>query len=239
MKKSILIGVVTLMAGTLLAAEADDVKAAAKKLAEQSNYSWKTTVTVPEGSQFRPGPTEGKTEKDGVTWLSMSFGDNSMEAVLKGDKGAAKVEGEWRSLSEMASGDQGPGTFMARRLQSYKTPAAEAEDLAGKAKELKKDGDAFSADLTEEGAQDLLRFRGRRGGGGNGGPPPPKNAKGSVKFWVKDGQLAKYEFKVSGTISFNGEDRDIERTTTVEIKDVGKTKVEVPDDAKKKLESKA
>jgi hypothetical protein len=237
MKKSILFSAVSLMTGVLLAADSEDVKAAAKKLEAQSNYSWKTTVVVPEGSQFRPGPTEGKTEKDGYTWLSMSFGDNSMEAVLKADKGAAKVEGEWRSLAEMAGdGQPGPGTFMARRLQNYKTPAAEAEDLAGKTKELKKDGDAFSGDLTEEGAKDLLRFRGRRAGGD--GPPPPKNAKGSVKFWVKDGQLAKYEYKVSGTISFNGEDRDIDRTTTTEIKDVGNTKIEVPGDAKKKLESK-
>src|SRR4051812_7650764 len=71
MKKSILFSTLTLMAGTLLAADSEDVKDAAKKLAAQNNYSWKTTVVVPEGSRFRPGPTEGKTEKDGYTWLSM------------------------------------------------------------------------------------------------------------------------------------------------------------------------
>jgi len=235
MKKNILISIVAVAAGTLLAGESEDVKAAAKKLAAESNYSWKTTVVVPEGSRFRPGPTEGKTEKESYTWLSMSFGDNSAEAVLKGTKGAAKMEGEWRSLAELADdgGQPGPGTFMARMLQNYRTPAVEAEDLAGKTKELKKEGDAFSADLTEDGAKDLLRFRGRRAGGD--GPPPAKNAKGSVKFWVKDGQLSKYEYKVSGTITFNGEDRDIERTTTVEIKEVGTTKIEVPEGAKKKL----
>jgi hypothetical protein len=36
-------------------------------------------------------------------------------------------------------------------------------------------------------------------------------------------------------VSFNGNDRDIDRTTTVEIKDVGTTKIQVSDDAKKKL----
>jgi len=122
---------------------------------------------------------------------------------------------------------------MAMRLRNFRTPAIEAEDMAGKVKELKKDGDAFAGELTEEGAKDLLRFRGRRAG--SDGPPPAKNAKGSVKFWLKDGQLAKYEYKVSGTVTFNGEDRDVERTTTVEIKDVGTTKIEVPAEAKKKL----
>jgi len=235
MTKSILFGAVTLLALPLLAGESEDIKAAAKKLADQGNYSWRTTVVVPEGSRFKPGPTEGKTEKDGYTFLSMTMNDNTIEAVLKGDKGAAKMEEGWQSLTEMAADSQpGPGTFMARRLSNYKTPAVEAEDLAGKTKELKKDGDAYSSDLIEEGAKGLLRFGGRRGGG-DAAPPEPKNAKGSVKFWLKDGQLAKYEYKVSGTITFNGEDRDIERTTTVEIKDVGKTKVEVPEGAKKKL----
>lgn len=232
MKKITLVTAFALIATTLWAAESEDVKAAAKKLAEQKNYSWKTTVVVPEGSQFRPGPTEGKTEKGGFTWLSMSMRDNTIDAVLKGEKGAAKVEGEWRSLAEMAEEGQGMGSFMAARLRSYRTPAVEAEELAGKTKDLKKEGDAFAGALTEEGAADLLRFRGRRAGGD--APPAPKNAKGSIKFWVKDGQLAKYEYKVAGTVSFGGEERDVERTTTIEIKDVGTTKVEVPEEAKKK-----
>jgi hypothetical protein len=56
-----------------------------------------------------------------------------------------------------------------------------------------------------------------------------------VKFWVKDGVLSKYEIKVKGTVSFNGNDRDIDRTTTVEIKDIGATKIQVPEGAQKKL----
>ncbi|MBC8002999.1 MAG: hypothetical protein H7X97_10475 [Opitutaceae bacterium] len=83
----------------------------------------------------------------------------------------------------------------------------------------------------------LFPFGGRRGGAGGGeAPPPPENAKGSVKFWVKDGSLAKYEYNVQGTMSFGGNSIEINRTTTVEIKDVGTTKVEVPEEAKKKLQ---
>jgi hypothetical protein len=36
-------------------------------------------------------------------------------------------------------------------------------------------------------------------------------------------------------MNLNGEDRDVDRTTTVEFKDVGTTKLEVPEAAKKKL----
>jgi len=117
-------------------------------------------------------------------------------------------------------------------LQTYKLPAAEAEDLAGKAKELTKTTDGFSGDLTEAGAKEMLSRGPRRPGAD---APATSNAKGTVKFWVKDGVLAKYELHVQGTVSVNGNDRDVDRTTTVEIKDVGTTKVEAPEDAKKKL----
>jgi hypothetical protein len=220
---------------SLQAAESDakaDITAAAKKLAENDNYSWRTTVAVPEDARFKPGPTEGKTEKAGYTFLSMTFGDNERKAVFKGDKGAAmNRDGDWQSLSEMAN-SEGPGRFMAAMLRNYKTPADQAAQLASDAKELKKDGDVYSGTLTEEAAKKLLSFRGR-GGGGEG--PNVSNAKGSVKFWLKDGALTKYEFNVKGTVSFNGNDVDQDRTTTVVIKDVGTTKVAVPDEAKQKI----
>jgi hypothetical protein len=228
-----------LLAGSLFAADAnpkDEVKAAAKALGNQTNYSWKATVESPNGGGRFNGPTEGKTENGGYTWLSLSMRDNTVEAVLKGGKAAAKTEDGWQSLAELSqdNGDGGfnPNMFLARRLQSFKAPAAEAADLADKAKELKKDGDDWAGDLTEAGAKSLLTM-GRPTTGDNA--VTVTDPKGSVKFWVKDGQLAKYQYHVQGTVSFNGNDRDVDRTTTVQIKDVGTTKIQVSDDAKKKL----
>ena len=63
---------------------------AAKALGEKANYSWKTTVVVPADSQFHPGPTEGKTEKDGATRVKMTFGDNTTELVLQGGRVVAE-----------------------------------------------------------------------------------------------------------------------------------------------------
>ena len=61
------------------------------------------------------------------------------------------------------------------------------------------------------------------------------DAKGSVKFWLKDGSLSKYEYTVQGTVTVNGDDHDVNLKNTVEIKDVGTTKVTVPEEAAKKL----
>ena len=57
-----------------------------------------------------------------------------------------------------------------------------------------------------------------------------------MKFWIEDGTLVKYQYHIQGTVSFNGNDRDVDRTMTVEIKDVNTTKIDVPDDAKKKMQ---
>lgn len=225
MKRQILFSAAIMLAGSLLAADSspkDDIANAGKKLAEKPNYSWKATVVVPEGAQYRPGPMEGKTEKDGFTWVSISYGDNTTQFILKGEKAAiTKPDGGWQSLAEMDT--EGPGGFMGRMVKNFKAPAGQAAELAVGTKELKKDGDVYSGDLTEAGAKAQFRFG------------TVNNPKGSVKFWLKDGVLTKYEFKVQGKVTFNDNDMVIDRATTVEIKDVGTTKVSVPDEAKKKL----
>jgi len=178
MKKTILFAAAALLGLSLTAADSslkDEINNAVKKLADTPNYSWRTTVVVPDDSPFHPGPTEGKTEKDGFTYLSMHFNDNETKAALKGDKGAAtNPDGDWQSLSDMAN-DEGPARFMAMMLRNFKAPAAQAAQLASFATDLKKDGDAYSSDLTEQGAKTLLTFRPPTGGEG----PSVSNAKGS------------------------------------------------------------
>jgi len=232
MKNKVLFSAFVFITGSVLAADSnlkDDIIAAAQKLAQQGNYSLKSSI---EFGNFTGG-TEGKIDKDLVA-LSTVFGENKTEAFLKGGKGAVKPQDEeWQSLTELAAAagnEPGPKMFLVRRLQTFKVPAEEVKDLAEKTKELKKEGDTYSADLTESGAKELLSF-GRRGGNAM----EPKNAKGSVKFWLKDGSISKYQLNLQGTMNFNGEDRDIDRTTTYQMKDVGTTKVEVPEAAKKKL----
>ena len=232
--KPILIALSTaIFAANLIAADADPkaaIKAGAAKLGSQASYSWTSTPKSEGAQNFRAGPTEGKTEKDGWTHTKASFNDNTIETVLKGDKFAVKRDADWQTAADLEGDDR--GAFMVRRLKAFKAPAAEAEDLAGKSQELKKAEDgSIGGELTADGAKELLAF-GRRGGNNTG----PADAKGSVKFWLKDGTLNKYEYTLSGTVTRQGgEEMKINRTVTVEIKDIGSTKVTVPDDVKKKL----
>ena len=250
------IGSTVLLAFAVAVAQAapkEEVSDAVKKLTEKGNYSWKQTSENAGGGGgggggrgFGGGPTEGKTA-DGVTHLSVERRDNAKtEVVLKGDKGAVKAQDSWQSLAELAEAAQGGGgqggglgRFMANQYRNYKAPAVLAQELVGHVKEIKKEGDAYTGELSEDGVKALMAFGGggRRGGqdGAQAQAPAISGGKGSAKFWVKDGVLAKYEFNVQGKRTFGDNEVEINRTTTVEIKDVGSTKVEVPAEAKAKL----
>jgi len=227
MKKLACLSVPLILAGSLCAADPtpkDNVTAAARKLGDQSSYSWKQTVVVPEDMPFKPGPTEGKLEKGGVTYFTFSFGEATTKIFLKGaDSAINGPDGDWRSAKEL-EGEEGPGRFVSSLVKAFRPPDKQATELADAAKELKPEGDAISSELTDEGAKKQFRF-------GN-----VTNPKGAVKFWIKDGQLTKYRYKLTGKAEFNGNEFDVDRETTVEISAVGTTKVEVPAEAKKKLE---
>ena len=241
MKKNLLFGVIMLAAGSLLAADSspkDTVTSAAGALGGAANYSWHSSLAAAGGNRRFGGPSDGKTEKGGYTWLSMDRNGATTLVLFKGTNGAINTpDNGWQSFKEATADDGGggfnPTTFIVRMSQNFKTPDQQAAMLADRAAALKLDTNGISGDLTEDGAKAMLTF-GRPRGGGDG--PTVSNAKGSVIFWVTDGKLVKYQFHVSGTVSFNGNDRDVDRTTTIEIKDVGTTKIDVPDDAKKKLE---
>ncbi len=239
MKKTIVFATLGIFSASILFAADDakaDVKAAAKKLGDKNNYSWTSTAKMEGGGGgggggrgFGGGPTDGQFA-DGIVYLKSTFGDRTMHTAAKGEKVIFKGEDEWEVADD---GAQGPGAFAARRMRTFKAPAAEAADLVDKAQSLKSAEGVISGDLTEAGAKSFLTFGGRRQ---NADAPGPKDAKGSVKFWVKDGELTKYEYNVQGKIT-GREDNEItiNRTTTVEIKDAGKTKLTLPDEAKKKF----
>jgi len=237
-----------LIAGAALIAQAepkDDLKAAVDKLAGSDNYTWTVTVAI-ANSQFNIDPQTAKTQKDGL--ITTDFpgfgGGDPTPAVIKGDKQVIKTADGWKLASEILAapadpnggGGFDPNTMAANRASTFKTPVATATDALAKADKVEKTDDGFTVTLNEEGAKGLFTFgRGRGGRGGAGGAPAVTNAKGSVKFTVKDGVLTKIESHFTGSVSRGGQDTDLDITNTSEVKDVGSTTLTVPDEAKAKL----
>ena len=98
--------------------------------------------------------------------------------------------------------------------------------------DIKADGDVVSGTLSDTAAKLLLVHPGQK-------EITPLTASGTFRLWVKEGALVKYEVKLEGTLAVlaNGDRHEVavHQTATTELKNVGATKFDVPDEAKKKL----
>jgi hypothetical protein len=249
MLRRILLSATVLMATSAIVAHADpkdDITAGIQKVSDAASYSWSSTT---EGG-FGAGTTTGKTQKDGFTAVTIPMRDDSYDIVVKGDKAAVKTADGWKMASDILAAPQddnggggggggfNPDRMMAMRAQTFKTPTAQVQAWLDQLQNIQKGDDAYSADLSADAAKQQLSFRPRPAQGGdnnNNNGPEVKDAKASVKFWITDGSVTKMELHVTGTITFNDNDRDIDRTTTTEFKDVGSTTVDVPDEVKSKF----
>jgi hypothetical protein len=204
------------------------------KLKTAPNYSWTATIVTPPDAPFTPAPVKGQTDSSGYAKFSTQFGDNEADAILKGGKVAFKGDEGWQLA--VARGGFSP-EMLALNLARNGPPAEEAAIILKGIKELKPlDGGAVGGDLTADAATDLLTFGPHRSNAKeNSDMPGPTGAKGSAKFWIKDGALVKYQTHLTGTVSFDGNDTALDFTRTTEIQDVGTTKLDIPDEAKKKL----
>jgi hypothetical protein len=233
MKKPLFISVAIALVIPVWAADLKpQLTKAAKELGTKANYSWTTTTKEGDGSPGRLGPLDGKADKDGIVFLSFAVGGVPVEVYLKGEKGAARGLEGWMTLDEIAQ-TSGTAAAVVKFLKSYKAPAAQSAELAGNLKDVTEMDGVLSGEMKEDAVKDVLLFAARR----RDGQEAPKIAdeKGTAKFWVKEGVLTKYEMKVQGKLTAGDRTTDIDRTLTTDLKDIGSTKLEVPEEAKQKM----
>jgi hypothetical protein len=177
---------------------------------------------------LRQGPTHGVTQLNGLTYVTFTLGENTIEMSFHGDKAAIKWEDQWRGLNDLT----GENAWIAERLKSYLFAAQEAGFLATHSRNLKPTAEhTFSGELSPKAITTLLS-RGRRT------VQEAPDLTGTVQFRVADGSITGYEFNIRGRRSL-GEDHNestLDRTTVVEIMDVGSSKISVPGEAIKKLQ---
>jgi hypothetical protein len=229
----------------------DDVLAAAKKLADAPNHTFSTTASGGTGGRGPAAPADIKVEKGGYTAFSMfALGGEAYDVmikydvVIKGDKAVAKgADGAWKTMAELqkVSEDAGrlsPEMIVVMGARSFTIPVAQVQTIVEKARSVKKDADgSYIAEMSEASAKDFMTPRASAGIAGVRLEITIKDPKGTLKVWVKDGTMSKMELTLTGSRSIGDQDMPTDITTTNEIKDVGTTKVTVPEAAVKKLEA--
>ncbi len=232
MKKELL--VFTILAGLAGASQAEpteDLANAAKKLSSAKNYTWSSSRAF---GDREPRTTTGQMGSGGHTLLKIPMRDSSIEVLIRNEKAAIKTDAGWQLASSEAKGDENRRLrFLARMATGYEAPTKRVAELIAGIADLKVEEGAYHGTLTEDAAKKLLTFRRRgRGQGGEQREPPAINgASGSVKIFIKDGVLTKYELNVRGKVTFNDQERDMNRTTTVEFSKVDSTSFEIAEEA--------
>lgn len=147
---------------------------------------------------------------------------------MRGRSGGMRVPGGEEGTG--ASG--GTPTVYSNLQKTLSRPHEEIAIIVANYTELKAEPEGASGTLSDTGAKLLLVHAGQK-------EITPVRATGTFRLWLKNGALVKYEVKLEGTLALstsNGRrEVEVHQTATTTIRDVGTTKFDVPEAAKKKL----
>ena len=90
MKTKILLGILTMAASSMLAADSnakEEAATAAKKLADQDNYAWKSSNQFANFSSS----TEGKADKNGLIHLAVTLRRQYYRGIFESWQGRGKA----------------------------------------------------------------------------------------------------------------------------------------------------
>lgn len=230
----------------------DELLAAAKKAAEAKSYSFRgeTKLVLPEGLDKSGGNEpvrfEGRFDRETAAWVKT----DAYEYVMAGGKTVARPVGDWKALKEEEGGDVQRLLYQA--LSGARPPRAPHEDFAawpraiagvkradGKESIGDKECRVYEVKFTPESAREMIRVLFPMGRWIDRMPIDNNSCSATARAWVDgDGRILKVETSAKVTASIQGTDSIFSVTRTTAISDHDATKVEVPAEARKILDSK-
>ncbi len=224
------------------AAPTDQAIVATMKIVEAPNYSWSTYV--PSAGRALP-VREGKSEKNGYTLVTFidpqspmlrqisRLNNGVVTAVFRGSENFVfQTSDGWKNGAELPP--LGPRRRGATGGSDYwialQSPAEELEIIVGSYSELHEVKGGVAGTLSEDGARQLL----------GSVKAPAVTATGTFILGIANGVLTSYALDLSGTVLVGppGEEKESppqRRVLITELKEVGRAKLDVPDEAKAKL----
>ncbi len=225
-----------------MAAPTDQAIVATMKIVEAPNYTW--SAYVPSVGRALP-VREGKSEKNGysvVTFIDPQspmlrqisrLNDGVVTAVFRGSENFVfQTSDGWKTGAELPP--LGPRRRGATGGSDYwislQMPAEELEIIVGSYSELHEVKGGVAGTLSEDGARQLL----------GSVKAPAVTATGTFVLGVANGVLTSYALDLAGTVLLGppGEEKESppqRRLLITEIKNVGRTKLDLAEEARLKL----
>ncbi|MCC9642471.1 arabinan endo-1,5-alpha-L-arabinosidase [Rhodopirellula sp. JC740] len=201
---------------------------AIEELETKRSYRWVSESELEGQSGFRPGAMRGTTVADDMIALSISFGSRDLQTVIDGEKAAVTDrDGRWETI---AMKDQGysSGKSSASIARNVETPVEELKKLVPLLTFLRTEDDWIVGDLPANAAEDHLEIR--RGG------ETVRRPTGIVRFRINHGSLTKYVVRAEAELVNEDRTNKVSRTKTIQLRDVGTAKWDVPDGASEALQ---
>lgn len=224
-----LLGFLTLIPMERVDANDEDtaaVRAAFARLNEASSHAFALTTT---GNSFVK-KLVGKTERSGWAFCTQTSTNGTFDFVFKGRAGVIKTSGGWETFEDMTNPNRasrglrgGPMRTELMLLKDVKLPATVCLELLDKVDAFRRDGDSYRGEFKREALVGMVK-------GAEG--DPNTTSKATVRVWLLGDKPSKLE--VVRNITTLG--KTSEFGTTIAFSDVGSTKVEIPKEAKERLE---
>jgi hypothetical protein len=222
--------IATLMAAALLL-QNEELAQAGKKTTELESYTFKVDVKAGKGKKGAPS-YEGRYLKDQPLWLKTG----STEAFKKGGVVVAKDGEDYKKVEKAKKGakkDASPAiAFFDVKLPHEQFEGIEKTfEKVEKAPEKDKECTVWSGTLTAEGA------RGVASTGSKAEAKANLTYTGTAKVWINaQGMIVRFEASID--VKGDSAKGEINQhvTKVIEITEIGSTKIELPEAAKKALE---
>jgi hypothetical protein len=233
-----------LLSGWAIPPEGDakrDVEDAFLKLSASENFSWvATTFEETEGKDPQLTDTvEGKWARGGWCQLSRPKTKKTTDAILKDDRIAVLVQEGWKIMDVKdlapAAGKPDKAVLQAQRFLHEKSPLLEAKFLLGRVEDLgRRENGLYSGRLASLDVPLVLE----RAQAAGHKLPAFEEPKARVNFRIEDGVLSSFELVVSGRVLKAKKGQIVESliAMAVDFSEVGKTALEIPEEARKLLE---
>ncbi|HTF57591.1 MAG TPA: hypothetical protein VK661_10190 [Planctomycetota bacterium] len=224
----------------------EEIFAAARKLAEQDTYAWSLEIDRRDVAKVSPGASQpilpmivsiaGRSAKSGFVILKQTRMANvqAVSAILKGTRAVLETMDGWKLSGDLDPEKDVNARFFAGVLPYYPAPTEEVKTLLEGVRELKEGPDGGRVGELSEAAARTQVERTLKGGGRKD-PPEIKEPRGTVRFWIQDGLILKYDIATQAKVTVNDVEIVLKRTLTVKVKDVNTTPVPVPEEASKIL----
>jgi len=206
---------------------------AADRLQDGTSYSWSTKTEL-IGAPVDSTTVYGKSGTNGFALLEIRREKVSYLVFKLGNQGMVKTASGWKAEAELA-GLSGTALNTALILLKSESPTEEFSHLLKEVSGLKSEPDGSYSGQLPVGTVLRLFNSVPPPAGGSAKMPEVRNPNGTLRIWLQNGFLHKYVLELNGNISLSFFSHEVQRVSTVEIKDVGTTQFEIPSEAKAKL----